>query len=465
MGNIFIAHVEEDADVALEIALGLEEAGYTTWIYEVDSIPGPSYLIQTGAAVAASKAIIVVISPHSLGSRQVTKEVVRAHESDIDFIPILRGITHTEFQNRQPEWREAIGAAASTSIPKEGVAPIIPRIISGLGILGIVPSPKPDTAKIIQIRRVLGELRGRSEPQAISPESTDKPKPIPVIMEIPPAKSIGRLTSQRRWTKPALIASGLVAIIALGSIGVMFIGRSGPLPPNPDNPIVSSATPSSPATPALPAPPAAPSASISGYVYNAEGQPIVGSSVDALLYDSAGKFGEQKWHAQTDSGGYYQIRDLSAGRYRVQAWAPRHVRKFWKNAFSKDNATPVSVTASNATAEINFNLESGGTISGTVKDSTIGQPLVNVSVTALRVDGEGRSRTASDQNGNYTISGLPFGQYQVSSPIGDGWGSGDDGYVKQFYANKSESGAADLVTISAQNANATGINFKLQVTK
>jgi len=41
MHDILIAHVEEDAEVALEIALGLEEAGYSTWCYEVDDIPGP----------------------------------------------------------------------------------------------------------------------------------------------------------------------------------------------------------------------------------------------------------------------------------------------------------------------------------------------------------------------------------------------------------------------------------------
>ncbi len=106
MADTFVSHVEEDADIALEIALGLEEAGYTTWCYEIDSIPGPSYLIQTGQAVEVSRAIIVVISPNSLGSRQVTGEVIRAHESDTRFIPILRGITHAEFQSRQPEWRE-----------------------------------------------------------------------------------------------------------------------------------------------------------------------------------------------------------------------------------------------------------------------------------------------------------------------------------------------------------------------
>ena len=102
MSDIFISHVEEDADIALTIALGLEEAGYTAWSYELDSIPGPSYLVQTGEAVEASQVIVVVISPHSLGSRQVTSEVVRAHETNKRFIPVLRNITHAEFQKRQP---------------------------------------------------------------------------------------------------------------------------------------------------------------------------------------------------------------------------------------------------------------------------------------------------------------------------------------------------------------------------
>lgn len=34
MSHIFISHVEEDGPVALEIAQGLEAAGYQTWYYE-----------------------------------------------------------------------------------------------------------------------------------------------------------------------------------------------------------------------------------------------------------------------------------------------------------------------------------------------------------------------------------------------------------------------------------------------
>ncbi|MFB3890260.1 MAG: toll/interleukin-1 receptor domain-containing protein, partial [Candidatus Bathyarchaeia archaeon] len=64
--HVFISYVEEDSKVATEIAQGLEKAGYKTWYYERDSIPGPSYLVATGLTVEQSQAIILIISPHSI---------------------------------------------------------------------------------------------------------------------------------------------------------------------------------------------------------------------------------------------------------------------------------------------------------------------------------------------------------------------------------------------------------------
>ena len=140
--HIFISHVEEDADVAKAIAKGLEKVGFRTWYYERDSKPGPSYLLQTSKAIEESQAIIVIISPHSLSSRQVTVEVIRGHEAGKNFVPLLRGISHIEFQKRQPEWREAIGSATSTVIPEKGVTTILPRIIDGLTELGVKTEEK-----------------------------------------------------------------------------------------------------------------------------------------------------------------------------------------------------------------------------------------------------------------------------------------------------------------------------------
>jgi hypothetical protein len=135
--HVFISHVEEDAKIALEIAEGLEKAGYKAWYYERDSLVGPSYLLQTKQAVEQSQAVIIIISPDSLSSNQVSKEVIRAHEACKPFVPVLHGISHIEWQQRQPEWQEAIGSATSIVIPNRGVAAILPRILGGLASLGV----------------------------------------------------------------------------------------------------------------------------------------------------------------------------------------------------------------------------------------------------------------------------------------------------------------------------------------
>ena len=177
MSYVFISHVEVDSDIALKIALGLEEAGFTTWCYELNSVPGPSYLVQTGRAVEQCNAFVLLISPHSLGSRQVTVEIVRAHECNKNFIPILRGITHIEFQNRQPEWREAVGSATSIHILQDRVANILARIIDGLKALGIQPLSKPKTARIAMIKMALGIHK--EEPARPTPKVEAKKTPVP----------------------------------------------------------------------------------------------------------------------------------------------------------------------------------------------------------------------------------------------------------------------------------------------
>ncbi len=187
--DIFVAHVEEDFDIALEIALGLEQAGHSTWTYEADSIPGPSYLVQTGQAVEDAQAIIVIISPPSVSSRQVTKEIVRAHEAGKDFIPVRRDISHIEFQNRQPEWREAIGAAASIEITADGLEDVIQRILDGIKFLGIKPQPEINHAHIKKIRKALDELKRQITPEEVAkPEESAEQPEEPVEQPEEPVK-------------------------------------------------------------------------------------------------------------------------------------------------------------------------------------------------------------------------------------------------------------------------------------
>jgi hypothetical protein len=80
-------------------------------------------------------------------SHQVTAEVVRAHEARRPFLPVLLGVTHAEFQERQPEWREAVGAAASLQVPAAGAASVVARLIAGLRALDGRPREAPAAAK------------------------------------------------------------------------------------------------------------------------------------------------------------------------------------------------------------------------------------------------------------------------------------------------------------------------------
>ena len=161
MAQVYISHVEEDRELAFQLAAILESAGMSAWLYERDSVPGPSYLLQTGKAIEEAQAFALILSKHSLGSHQVGREVVRAHESNKPFVPLLFGIEHADFQRRQPEWREAVGAATALDVPQEGLGSVRERIIAGFMALGLTPA----------------NARSPDSPGAIPPRSSSLPAP------------------------------------------------------------------------------------------------------------------------------------------------------------------------------------------------------------------------------------------------------------------------------------------------
>lgn len=142
---VFISYVEEDHDVAVAIARGLEAAGYRTWYYERDSDPGPSYLEQVFESIRAAEAFLVLISKDSMESEQVDREVVLAHETEKKVIPLTVGIGHSEFQKRRPSWRVALGSAVSVSVDPNEVGAVVPRVIRGLHRLGVDPAKRDVT--------------------------------------------------------------------------------------------------------------------------------------------------------------------------------------------------------------------------------------------------------------------------------------------------------------------------------
>src|ERR1035438_7580184 len=130
MSDFFISHVEEDRELAVEIANTLEAAGFSTWYYERDSLPGPTYLDQVADALKLTRTVLVLFSKAALQSPHIRNEVTSAYELDKPFLPVLVNLFHEEFQNNQL-LKQAIGAATTISISEESLSNNLPRIVAG----------------------------------------------------------------------------------------------------------------------------------------------------------------------------------------------------------------------------------------------------------------------------------------------------------------------------------------------
>ncbi len=182
--DVFISHVEEDGVTTEQVARGLEDAGFTTWYYERDMLPGRSHLTQTREAIKASRVVLLVVSAKSFGSPYVEREVLNGLDSAKPFITVLQGVSHVEFKHREPDWADAAGASPSIPIPAEGVAAILPRIVKGLEAITVHPverrEPPPAPAPSPRLRaetsdpliRVLSGHADGVGDCAISPDGT-----------------------------------------------------------------------------------------------------------------------------------------------------------------------------------------------------------------------------------------------------------------------------------------------------
>jgi anti-sigma B factor antagonist len=150
MKEIFISYAEEDGGIAAEIAERLEVAGYTTWYFQRDSLPGVPHLEQTSQAIEEASAVVLVISPAATGSHQVDTEVIHAHEAAQPIVPVLHGLSYAELRRSQPVWTTCLRAAAAISLSSAGPAEIALPLVMGLRALEVWPRSGCVTAGGIQ---------------------------------------------------------------------------------------------------------------------------------------------------------------------------------------------------------------------------------------------------------------------------------------------------------------------------
>ncbi|MBK9123996.1 MAG: carboxypeptidase regulatory-like domain-containing protein [Chloroflexi bacterium] len=202
---------------------------------------------------------------------------------------------------------------------------------------------------------------------------------------------------------------------------------------------------------------------ISGTVTEADGTtPIYQANI------CLGSINTPSWYGcqQTNPDGTYLFGGLPDGQYRVEATKDGYAAELWENKYiygNFANPTPVDVSAGATTPDINFTLDPGGTISGTVRaaDGVTFLPLIPVGTDGLWFDD-----CSSNSDGTYTIRGLPLNVPIYMSAGGPRrWlGFCDDSYLMEWWQEEADFANADPITLTPGGGeHATGIDFTLDL--
>lgn len=74
----YLSYARADLDVARELAEGLRDSGHRLWFDEFELPAGLSWGTEIDKALTASNAMIVLISPESMASKEVRREIESA---------------------------------------------------------------------------------------------------------------------------------------------------------------------------------------------------------------------------------------------------------------------------------------------------------------------------------------------------------------------------------------------------
>jgi hypothetical protein len=151
--------------------------------------------------------------------------------------------------------------------------------------------------------------------------------------------------------------------------------------------------------------------------------------------------------ALTDDNGNYTITGLKDSEYIVEIEPQSYPYQAYSLVTARSYATPVSVFSN----DINFNLQSGTTISGKISDIN-DTPLANVQIQAWSLSKGYKTETLSDVSGRYTLLNMKVADdYVVMADAVD--------YPIFYYPDHSE--VADATLINNSYGDLTNIDFKL----
>ena len=181
--------------------------------------------------------------------------------------------------------------------------------------------------------------------------------------------------------------------------------------------------------------------SISGTVTDSKADPLEDICVDA--YDSSG---DDSGYGITGPDGGYTVDGLPAGKHRIRfsdCGDSNVATEFYDDRPGLASADPVNVAAGAEVSGVDASLASGGSISGTVTDSSA-KPLEDICVDAYDSSGVASGSGYTEADGTYSVGALGGGNYRVRF-----YDCGSNGVEGEFYDNRPKLASANQIGVTA----------------
>jgi hypothetical protein len=198
-------------------------------------------------------------------------------------------------------------------------------------------------------------------------------------------------------------------------------------------------------------------ASLSGTVTGSDTANVGVADIDVQLSSEDGAYFDT---TTTGDDGTYSFSGIPADTYTLTFQPENGVNyliQWWQNATGSDQPTQFTIANGDVLTGYDPVLQAGAAISGNVDGMDApGIGLANVDVSAQSTDGSGYGDVQTDANGNYSIVGLPAGQYEVR------FTPSDNVHTLQWWNNEPTFADSDAVNLPAAGS-VTGIDAHLRV--
>ena len=224
--EVFISYSTKDTEIAFALLETFESYGLDCWIAPRNIPKGAQWAEEIDKAIQNARVFVVIVSSHSVESRQVPKEIALAVSSCESIFPFR--IDDTGLQGTFRYYLSDYQFTDATSDAKQKMIELAEVICSSLG--KPIPEKKPVSEEEPERKPVSEE---EPEKKPVSEEEPEK-KPLSEEPEIKPAaekapepvsNSSPQVTSQVNSKKPLMVGVIAAAAVIAVIIGIVFSGK------------------------------------------------------------------------------------------------------------------------------------------------------------------------------------------------------------------------------------------------